>query len=176
MRRWAMFSILAIGLLTHGSAQQSTTPDSEVLPAQGQRQNAPAVDAPPAMPAQTDAAPASIDSGAEPQASAPVSSDPQPYESPQADSSTPSAETSVPVATPAVSTSTAGSAAGLSVFMIFCIAVLFVFYWLPAMNGFRRKHRNAVPILLVNFFFGWTFIGWVVALIWSASDNTPVAA
>jgi hypothetical protein len=60
--------------------------------------------------------------------------------------------------------------------MIFCIVVIFCLYWLPAINGFQRKHRNAVPILLVNFFFGWTFIGWVVALIWSSSDNVPAPA
>jgi hypothetical protein len=31
---------------------------------------------------------------------------------------------------------------------------------------------NFVPILLVNIFFGWAFIGWVVALIWACSSHT----
>jgi hypothetical protein len=111
------------------------------------------------------------------QGATPVPRDPpQNYAPQQADSPAPSTETPVAVVLQPASTSEAGSGLGLSAFMIVCIAVIFCFYWLPAMNGFRRKHCNAVPILLVNFFFGWTFIGWVVALIWSASDNVPAHA
>jgi hypothetical protein len=31
----------------------------------------------------------------------------------------------------------------------------------------RRRHRNLLPIILVNIFLGWTFVGWIVALIWA---------
>jgi hypothetical protein len=173
MRKWAMVSTLAFGLLAHGSAQQSSTADNEALPAQAQSQEAPQ----PAISDQTVIAPASPDSGNAPQVSTPVPSDPPQYEAPQqADSPAASTETPAAVAVQPASTSEAGSGLGLSAFMIFCIVVTFVLYWLPAINGFQRKHRNAVPILLVNFFFGWTFIGWVVALIWSASDNVPAPA
>ena len=30
----------------------------------------------------------------------------------------------------------------------------------------------AVTCLLVNAFFGWTLIGWIVALIWAYTSNT----
>jgi hypothetical protein len=40
MRKWATLSILAFGLLAHGSAQQSSTADNVVLPAQEQSQEA----------------------------------------------------------------------------------------------------------------------------------------
>lgn len=37
-----------------------------------------------------------------------------------------------------------------------------------------RGKSNTFAILLLNFFLGWTFIGWIVALIWSVtSDNKP---
>jgi len=35
-----------------------------------------------------------------------------------------------------------------------------------------RGHRNAVAITAVNILLGWTFVGWVVALVWSLTDNT----
>jgi hypothetical protein len=185
-----MVSILAFGLVAHGTAQQSSTADNEALPAQApateppptlpaqaQSQEAPATESQPAITDQTVTALESPDSANAPQTSTPVPSDPPQYETPQqADSPAPSTDTPTTVAVQPASTSDAGSGLGLSAFMIFCIVVIFCLYWLPAINGFNRKHRNAVPILLVNFFFGWTFIGWVVALIWSSSDNVPAPA
>jgi len=42
-----------------------------------------------------------------------------------------------------------------------------VLYFLPAIIGFARSKRNALALLLFNFFLGWTFVGWVIALVWS---------
>jgi hypothetical protein len=33
-----------------------------------------------------------------------------------------------------------------------------------------------VSILLLNFFLGWTMIGWVVALVWSVKNDVPAIA
>ncbi|MFI5103885.1 MAG: superinfection immunity protein, partial [Terriglobales bacterium] len=35
-----------------------------------------------------------------------------------------------------------------------------------------RGHNNQGAICVLNLFLGWTVLGWLVALIWSASDNT----
>lgn len=40
-------------------------------------------------------------------------------------------------------------------------------YFLPAFIAFRREHHNRMAILILNIFLGWTFLGWVAALIWS---------
>jgi hypothetical protein len=48
-------------------------------------------------------------------------------------------------------------------------AVGFCVYLLPAFIATRRKHPNVAPIIIVNIFLGWTFLGWIVALAWSAS-------
>ena len=49
--------------------------------------------------------------------------------------------------------------------------VVFIFslalYFLPTIIAVARKRPNALAIFLLNFFLGWTFIGWVVALVWS---------
>lgn len=46
-----------------------------------------------------------------------------------------------------------------------CVALLF--YFLPTFVAVARKHRNAVPIFIVNLLLGWSFVGWVVALAWA---------
>jgi hypothetical protein len=55
---------------------------------------------------------------------------------------------------------------------ILWIAVLagaLFFYFLPALVGHGK--RNATAIFLLNLFVGWTFIGWVVALVWAATKD-----
>jgi len=43
-------------------------------------------------------------------------------------------------------------------------------YFLPSILGHNK--RNAAGIFLVNFFLGWTIIGWVVALFWACTAET----
>ena len=50
-----------------------------------------------------------------------------------------------------------------------------VIYFLPAINARNRKHPNANSILLLDLFLGWTLIGWVAALVWSASAVNKAA-
>jgi hypothetical protein len=42
-------------------------------------------------------------------------------------------------------------------------------YFLPFLLAKHRKHHQSDAILLTNLLLGWTAIGWVVALIWSAT-------
>lgn len=39
-------------------------------------------------------------------------------------------------------------------------------YFLPTIVAVSRHQRNNLAIVLVNIFLGWTFTGWIVALIW----------
>ncbi len=54
------------------------------------------------------------------------------------------------------------------------VILLMLFSLIPAIIAFSRRHANAVPIALTGILFGWTLIGWGVALIWSFT--TPTAA
>jgi hypothetical protein len=47
------------------------------------------------------------------------------------------------------------------------LAVLLGFYFAPTLIAGHVKHRQFTGILLLNVFLGWTFIGWVAALIWA---------
>jgi hypothetical protein len=55
---------------------------------------------------------------------------------------------------------------------------LIALYFLPAIAAHNRGKANASAIAMLNFFLGWTFIGWVVALVWactvSPTDKPPV--
>jgi Superinfection immunity protein/zinc-ribbon domain len=44
-------------------------------------------------------------------------------------------------------------------------------YFLPTIIGASRHKTNLVGIFLVNFFLGWSVIGWVIALIWAVSTG-----
>ncbi|PIY34462.1 MAG: hypothetical protein COZ08_01770 [Bacteroidetes bacterium CG_4_10_14_3_um_filter_42_6] len=50
---------------------------------------------------------------------------------------------------------------------------LIFFYFLPSVIAQKRKHPQAVPIKIINTFFGWTLIGWVISLAW-AHSSAPV--
>ena len=56
-------------------------------------------------------------------------------------------------------------ALGTLVGLAFSLALLF----LPTLVANSRRHPNTLPIFLVNLFFGWTFIGWVISLIWACT-------
>jgi hypothetical protein len=53
------------------------------------------------------------------------------------------------------------------IFLVFCI----IPYFLPTIIAFARKKDNAGGIFALNFFLGWTFIGWIASLIWALSSN-----
>ena len=48
-------------------------------------------------------------------------------------------------------------------------------YLLPGIIAAIRSHVNAGAILVLNLFLGWTFIGWVLALVWACTNNVEAA-
>lgn len=47
--------------------------------------------------------------------------------------------------------------------------VIMTLYFLPTIIGNRKRNANAIFVL--NLFLGWTFIGWVIALVWAVSKD-----
>ena len=52
----------------------------------------------------------------------------------------------------------------------------FVLYFLPSILAFARNKRDTTSIVLLNFFLGWTAIGWVIALVWALKQDVPAVA
>jgi hypothetical protein len=42
-------------------------------------------------------------------------------------------------------------------------------FFLPTLIAKFHHHPNTSAIFLVNLFFGWTFVGWVISLIWACT-------
>lgn len=44
-------------------------------------------------------------------------------------------------------------------------------YFLPSVVGITKQKENVVAICVLNFFLGWTVIGWLVSLLWALTNN-----
>lgn len=54
------------------------------------------------------------------------------------------------------------------------LVILTFVYLIPSCIALARGHQSAAAILVTNILFGWSGIGWVVALIWSLTGvNKP---
>ncbi len=60
-----------------------------------------------------------------------------------------------------------GAIAGL---VIAGLVVLYI-YFIPAIVASNRGHKSALGIFILNLVFGWSFFGWIVALIWACSNT-----
>lgn len=53
------------------------------------------------------------------------------------------------------------------IFTFFGALVLLFIAFLPTAIAVIRGHQDSFAIFLTNLLLGWTFVGWLVALIWS---------
>ncbi|PDT77153.1 superinfection immunity protein [Bradyrhizobium sp. C9] len=51
--------------------------------------------------------------------------------------------------------------------VLILLGVSICIYFIPTFVASERKHQNFAAIVIVNIFLGWTFIGWVAALVWA---------
>jgi ABC-type transport system involved in cytochrome c biogenesis permease component len=48
---------------------------------------------------------------------------------------------------------------------------LLIIYAIPICIAILRKHKYKLYIILITCLLGWTFIGWVIALMWALSED-----
>ncbi|QPB08998.1 Imm-like superinfection immunity protein [Klebsiella phage Metamorpho] len=53
---------------------------------------------------------------------------------------------------------------------VFGLFIIIAIYFLPTFVACSRKHKSRGGIFITNLVFGWSIIGWLIALIWSASN------
>jgi len=51
--------------------------------------------------------------------------------------------------------------------MIFLVFLLVFIYFVPTFIALYKKHKYTLQIAILNFFLGFTLLGWIGALIWS---------
>lgn len=54
--------------------------------------------------------------------------------------------------------------------LIILIATLNALYFLPSIIA--SNNTNDFSVMLINLFFGWTFIGWIIALIMATNGKS----
>ena len=65
---------------------------------------------------------------------------------------------------------------GAKVGGILLLIVAAVLYFVPTLIACGKGKRNAFAIFALNLLLGWTFLGWVLALIWSLTNDAPPPA
>ena len=59
-------------------------------------------------------------------------------------------------------------------FLFFCATWLFIslaIYFIPVVIAYIRKHNNIIPITILTIFLGWTFFGWLSAVLWALNGD-----
>ena len=59
--------------------------------------------------------------------------------------------------------------------ILIVVALLLPIYFLPAIIAGQRQHHNTGAIFAVNLFFGWTLLGWLLAIVWACTATTAAA-
>jgi hypothetical protein len=60
------------------------------------------------------------------------------------------------------------------VFGFVVLACALFIYLLPTYVAWAKKHTNFAAIAMLNVLLGWTFVGWVVALVWAMSKPAVI--
>ena len=54
---------------------------------------------------------------------------------------------------------------------IFYIILVIWIYFLPWIKAWQRGHSKTSAIGVLNLLFGWTFIGWGIAMVWAYTEK-----
>ena len=60
------------------------------------------------------------------------------------------------------------------VMLFFCAMWLFMslaIYFIPVIIAYIRKHNNILAITILTIFLGWTFFGWLAAVLWALNSD-----
>ena len=58
--------------------------------------------------------------------------------------------------------------------LAFIFGLILTIHFAPSIVAYKRKNPNFRTILLINVFFGWNLIGWVVCLVMSLEKDERV--
>ena len=51
------------------------------------------------------------------------------------------------------------------------ILLFLIFYMFPTIVAVVKSRKNTAAIATLNLFLGWTFLGWLAALIWAVTEG-----
>ncbi len=54
------------------------------------------------------------------------------------------------------------------------VLLVSILYLMPTLVAAARKHHNSTAIFVLNLFLGWSFVGWVISLVWACTAKKEV--
>ncbi len=60
----------------------------------------------------------------------------------------------------------------MSIWDLMILIILAIIILIPYIIARKRKHQNQFAILVLSVLIGWSFIGWVVAMVWACTRVT----
>jgi hypothetical protein len=61
------------------------------------------------------------------------------------------------------------SSGATQIHVLFFVAFTLAIYFVPTIVACHREHHQRFAIFVLNLVLGWTFLGWVGALIWACT-------
>lgn len=55
------------------------------------------------------------------------------------------------------------------------VMIVLLIYAIPSMVAVQTNHPYRHAIVALNLLLGWSFIGWVIALVWAIAQPRPVS-
>lgn len=55
--------------------------------------------------------------------------------------------------------------------LLFVVIFGLFIYFIPSIIALSKKKSNAVAIIVLNIFLGWSLLGWVIALVWALTAD-----
>lgn len=55
--------------------------------------------------------------------------------------------------------------------VISLVVIVIALYLIPGIIAYNKQKKNATAIFILNLLLGWTFLGWIIALIWALTND-----
>ena len=62
---------------------------------------------------------------------------------------------------------------GQMILLVIALFFVLAFYFLPTIMAIKRKSPHTTTVLIINFFFGFTLVGWIIALVLASKQPRP---
>lgn len=66
-----------------------------------------------------------------------------------------------------------GTMDGAVIFVAVMVIAAISAYFIPTAVALARNHKTA-QVFVINLFFGWSLLGWVIALVWALGSKVTV--
>jgi len=60
---------------------------------------------------------------------------------------------------------------GMIIAFLIYISLTIMIYLIPTIIALDKRHIDTLAIFILNLLLGWTFVGWVIAMVWACKKS-----